>query len=125
LPRAPLPDRQGRNVHPAGQPVRRRTSAEVAAEQEAKLKAIEDKIWELKRAKQLLAEWDVAKDLEIDDGNPQRLSAVAQKRTHDELDYDSDDGEVFDFDDVDAMPDSDSEESAPKAKAVSQLVPVK
>jgi flagellar biosynthesis GTPase FlhF len=124
LPRAPLPDHQGRNVHPAGQTVRRHTAAEVAAEQEAKRKAIEDKIQELERAKQLLAEMNVAEDLEMDDGNPQRLSAAAWKRTCDELDYDSDGGEAFNFDDVDVMPDSDLEEPAPKAKAVSML-PVK
>jgi hypothetical protein len=50
--------------------VRRRTSAKVAAEQEVKRKAIEEKIWELERAKQLLAEMNVAEDLEMDDSNP-------------------------------------------------------
>ncbi|KIJ89647.1 hypothetical protein K443DRAFT_126719, partial [Laccaria amethystina LaAM-08-1] len=122
LPRAPLPDHQGRNVHPAGQTVRRHTAVEVAAEQEAKRKAIEDKIQELERAKQLLAEMNVAEDLEMDDGNPQRLSAAAWKRTCDELDYDSDGGEAFNFDDVDVMPDSDLEEPAPKAKAPKKVV---
>jgi hypothetical protein len=99
--------------------VRRRTSAKVAAKQEAKRKAIEDKIRELEKAKQLLAELNVAKDLEMDDGNPQRLSAAARKRTCDELDYDSNGGEAFDFADVDMMPDSHLEllkEPAPKER---------
>lgn len=108
--------------------MRRHTSAEVAAEQEVKRKAIEDKIRELERAKQLLAELNVAEDLKMDGDNPQHLSAAARKCTHNELDYDSDGGEAFNFADVDAMPNSDLElleEHAPKAKAVSELVPVK
>jgi len=54
-PREPLPDRPGRNVHPAGQRATRRTPQEVAAEREAKMQAIEEKIREGEKAKELLA----------------------------------------------------------------------
>ena len=129
IPRTPLPDRQGRNIHPAGlpgQPARWRSSQEVAAEREAQRRAIEDKIREGEMAKQLLAQLNVAEDLAMDDENPQRLSAAIHKRTHDdEVEPASDDGEAFDFADIDAMADSESdlsgEEPALKAKAVSSM----
>lgn len=125
VPRAALPDHQGRNVHPAVQPTKHRSSQEVAAECEAKQKAIEDKIQEGKKVKQLLAELNIAEDLEMDgDKDPQRLSAATRKHGGDVSEHASMDREVFDFMDVDEMLDSapeiEDEEPAPKAKTVSE-----
>lgn len=50
--RDPLPNRPGRNVHPATPKRTRRTAQEVAAEREAQKQAIEEKIREGERAKE-------------------------------------------------------------------------
>lgn len=117
-PRDPLPDRTGRNVHPCPKKATRRSHQEVEAEREAKAKAIEEKIQRLEEAKRLLAEINASEDIENDamDQNPQRLSTVNQKRKHTDSD---DDGEVFDFKDVDRMIDTSEDDEPVKQKIVS------
>jgi len=113
-PRDPLPGRKGRNVHPAPKTTTRRSSQEVAAEREAKKKAIEKRIKELEDAKRLLAETNASEDIDDDamvEDNPQRLLAAIRKRRHIELESSSDGKESFDFKDVDETLDlSESEE---------------
>lgn len=113
-PRDPLPDRKGRNVHPAPKTTTRRSSQEVAAEREARKKAIEKRIKELEDAKRLLAETNASEDIDDDamvEDNPQRLSAAIRKCRHIELESGSDGEESFDFKDVDEALDlSESEE---------------
>ena len=107
-PRDPLPDRPGRNIHPAkvAKPTTiRRTSQEVAAECEAKKRAMEEKIQEGEKAKEFLAWMNTNEDLDNDElltENPQRLSAAIRKRGR-EYPGDTDEGsggEEFDFDEV-------------------------
>jgi hypothetical protein len=81
--RDPLPDRPGRNIHPAKLPAARRTTQQVAAENAAKKQAIEEKIRELERAKEILAQMNVSEELgdeELVHDNPQRLSAAVRKQ---------------------------------------------
>ncbi len=120
-PRDPLPDRTGRNVHPVPKKATRRSHQEVEAEREAKAKAIEEQIRKLEMAKHLLAEANAVEDIENDamDQNPQRLSAVIQKRKPVDVIGDSNDGEVFDFKDVNEMIDTSEDEEPVKKKAVS------
>ena len=120
-PRDPLPDRAGRNVHPGPKKATRRSHQEVEAEREAKAKAIEEKIQKLETAKRLLAEANAFEDIENDamDQNPQRLSTVIQKHKRIDVSGDSDDGELFDFKDVDEMIDTSEDEEPVKQKVVS------
>jgi hypothetical protein len=122
--RDPLPDRPGRNVHPAGKLPKRRTPQEVAAERDAKARAIEQKIRELEDAKRQLAEMNASEDMyddEMDKGNPQRLSAATRKCAYDELEANSDDGEAFDFSEVDDMLGSSDAEEPLEEKIVSDF----
>lgn len=128
-PRDPLPDRAARNVHPVPKKAARRGAKEVEADRKAKLKAIEDRIQEMEEAKRRLVEANTIEDIDddaMDEGNPQRLSAAIQKcGNRDTVDHDlsdADDGEVFDFREVDAMSDgsnSDSEETETPVQIVS------
>ncbi|KAF8235537.1 hypothetical protein L208DRAFT_1256719 [Tricholoma matsutake] len=80
--RDPLPNRPGQNVHPATPKQTRRTAQEVAAEREAQKQAIEEKIREGERAKELLAQMNVNEGLEDKQmltENPQQLSAAIRK----------------------------------------------
>ena len=124
--RDPLPDRKGRNVHPAPTKPTRRTSQEVEAEREAKRKAVEQKIQELEEAKCRLAEMNVSEDIQddaIDQNYPQRLSVAIRKRQHAEIEEDSDNQELFDFRDVDEMSSqSESEEQPVQETAVSAII---
>ena len=117
-PRDPLPDRIGRNVHPAPKKATRRSSQEVAAEREVKRKAIENKIKELENAKHRLAEMNAFEDVEddaMDEANPQRFSAAIRKRRHIELESSSNGEESFDFEGIDeALGSSESEEPVQK-----------
>jgi hypothetical protein len=79
--REPLPERGARNTKPINKPVPHRTSEEVAAAREAQQKALEEKIREGE-------------------------SAAIRKRRRDD---NSDEGERFDFDDVNNLPSSDIE----------------
>ena len=119
--RDPLPDRPGRNVRPAGKQPKRRTTEEVVAERKAKQKAIEEKIRELEDVKRCLAEMNASEDIqddEMNEENPQRLSAAVRKRAHVELESDNDDEEVFDFGEVDAMANSSDVEELVKPKVI-------
>jgi hypothetical protein len=116
--RDPLPNRPGRNVHPATPKRTRRTAQEVAAEREAQKQAIEEKIREGERAKELLAQMNVNEGLEDEQmltKNPQRLSAAIRKRGRKCLD-ESEDGEDFDFTAVNQESYSDDLSDEPQAE---------
>lgn len=129
-PRKPRSERQKKAVHPTGQPTIRRTSEQVAADREAKKRAIEEKIWEGERAKQMLAQMFISeedRDQEMQSENPQRLSAAIHERRRAVLTNDDSDGEHFNFSGVGAESDTESRsseqdlETVPaKRKAVSQ-----
>ena len=106
--RDPLPDRPGRNIHPVKLPPTRRTSQEVAAEHDAKKRAIEEKIREGERAKDLLAQLNVNEELYDEElyDNPQRLSTALHKRGAC-LDDSDGEGEKFDFGATEDDSDSD------------------
>jgi hypothetical protein len=92
----------------------RRPSKDVAAEREEKRKALEAKIVEAEKARQLLAEMNASEDIhndQMEEDNPQRISAAVRKRTHAELEDNNANNESFNFEDVDAM-DSSEDESA-------------
>jgi hypothetical protein len=102
-PRNPLPDCPGRNVHPAKPTTTRRTSQEVAAEREAKKRAMEERIREGEKAKEFLALMNINEDLndeELLTENPQCLSAAIRKCGRACLDDSDDEGEEFNFDAV-------------------------
>ncbi|KAH9998878.1 hypothetical protein BJV74DRAFT_883125 [Russula compacta] len=103
VPRDPLPDHPGRNVHPAKPTNTCWTSQKVAAEHEAKKQAMEEKIHEGERAKEFLALMNINEDLknkELLTENPQCLSAVICKHGRACLDDSDGEGKVFDFDAV-------------------------
>ena len=85
------------------------------------MKAIEEQIQKLEMAKHLLAEANMLEDIKNDaiDQNPQRLSTVIQKCKHIDVGGDSDDGELFDFKDVDEMIDTSEDEEPVKQKVMS------
>jgi hypothetical protein len=124
MPRALLPDRPGRNLHPAGQPTKRLTVDEAAARREAQRKAIEDKIQEGEMAKQLLAEINAAEERDMEGEKPQRLSVAICKWAHNKVAEDSDGGEDFNFAEVDAMADSESQSDGeePVLKGLGEMV---
>ena len=120
--REPLPERAARNTKPANKAVPRRTSKEVAAAREAQQKALEEKIREGERAREMVARMNLARERQDDQmviDNPVRLSAAIQKRRRDD---NSDEGEGFDFDDVDNLPSSDIEVEPMKNAKVSLTV---
>lgn len=101
---------------------KRRTSQEVEAKRKAKRKALEARICELEDAKCLLAQMNAAKDVEdkeMDEENPQCLSAAVRKWGYTEVGSNSGDEEEFDFEGVNAMPDSSDNEEPAKGRAVS------
>ena len=117
--RDPLPDHPGCNVCPAEKQPKWCTTEEVAAEREAKQRAIEEKIRELEDVKQRLAEMNASEDIqddEMNEENPQCLSAAVCKCAHVELEGNNDDKEVFDFGEVDPMADSSDIEEPVKPK---------
>jgi len=60
-------------------------------------------------------------DKDMDEGNPQCLSAAVCKRGFADMTSDSGDKEVFNFEYVNAMPDLDNEEEPAKGKVVSDI----
>jgi len=103
--RDPLPDHPGWNIHPAKLPAARRTTQQVAAENVAKKQAIKEKIHELERAKEILAQMNISEELEDEEpvhDNPQCLSAAVRKQNKMFLDDNDGMGEEFNFDAVDA-----------------------
>jgi hypothetical protein len=85
---------------------------------------LEAKIAEAEKAQQLLAKMNASEDIEDDKmGLGQRISAAIRKRTHAELEYESDDSEAesFDFEDVnlETFTDNDIEEDLESVEEVS------
>lgn len=77
---------------------------------------MEAKILEAEKAKQILAEMNASEDIQdnqMEEDNPQRISAAVRKRTHAELENDSA-NESFNFQHVDAMVYSDDESAEEK-----------
>jgi hypothetical protein len=98
IPRDPLPDRRGRNIHPAGPVITRRTPQEVAAQRSAERQAIEEKIREGERAKELLAQINVDEefhDIQMLTDNPQRLSVALRKHGRDDQESNESEDEGF------------------------------
>jgi len=62
----PLPERAARNTKPANKSVPRRTSKEVAAACEAQQKALEEKIREGERAREMVARMNLARERQDD-----------------------------------------------------------
>jgi seryl-tRNA synthetase len=107
-PTRTLPNRVGRNVHPAGLPKSRRRKEEVEAEREAKKKALEEKTRKEQVAKEHLAQMNLSEECEDDlpHQHPPRLSVMIRKRRHvDNMETDSD--ESFDLGEADDRLDSD------------------
>lgn len=119
-PREPLPDRTGRNVHPVKPKATRRTAQEVAADREAQIRELQDRIRVAEEAKELLAQMHVNEEHDDEQmlvDNPQRLSAAIRKRGRD---LEDSEGEDFDFDSVEKGSYSDDEVVEPvKRKTVS------
>ena len=58
-------------------------------------------------------------DDEMNEENPQRFTAAVRKHAHAELESNDDDEEAFDFNEVDAMEDSELSDSEPvKSKVI-------
>ena len=97
-PTRALPNRSGRNVHPAGLPKSRRSKEQVDADRKAAIKASEDQAHKSQMAKDLLARLNVLEDCEEEDLPtlyPQRLLARIHKRRHADTGTESD--ESFDI----------------------------
>ena len=123
-PRDPLPDRPGRNIHPAGLVATCRTLQEVAAQRSAKRQAAKETVREGERAKELLAQMNVDEerhDEQMLTDNLQHLSAALRRKQGREcLSKDSSNGKEFDLDAVEGDSDSDDTTVEPvKGKAVS------
>ena len=72
---------------------------------------MEARIVEAEKARQLLAEMNASEDIQdnqMEEDNPQRISAAVRKHTHAELENDSV-SESFNFEDVEKMDYSDDE----------------
>ncbi|KAH9019688.1 hypothetical protein EDB85DRAFT_2153576 [Lactarius pseudohatsudake] len=116
VPTRALPSRPGRNVHPAGQPKPpRRNKEQIEADRKAaeNLKALEEKLHDVRMAKERLVQLNVTEEHEEDDLHllhPQRLSTAIHKQRH--IDVESDD-ECFDLREADngSNPDESSSES--------------
>ncbi|KAH8977244.1 hypothetical protein EDB86DRAFT_3092825 [Lactarius hatsudake] len=113
MPTRTLPSRPGCNVHPAGQPKLRRNKEQVEADRKAAEKALQEKLHEVRMAKEHLVQSNITEEHEEDDLHmlhPQRLSTAIHKRRH--MDVESDD-ERFDLREADdgSDPDDSSFES--------------
>ncbi|KAH9169308.1 hypothetical protein EDB89DRAFT_1908727 [Lactarius sanguifluus] len=130
VPTRALPSRPGRNVHPAGQPKPpRRNKEQIKADRKVVQKALEEKLHDVRMAKERLVQLNVTEEDEEDDLHllhPQRLSTAIHKRRH--IDVESDD-ECFDLREADngSNPDDSSSESdeATKTKTKSRNKRVK
>ena len=81
-PTRTLPNRSGRNVHPAGLPKYRRNKAQVEADRKAALKASEEQTFKSQMAKDELAQMNVLEERKEEDLPvlyPQCLSARINK----------------------------------------------
>ncbi|KAH9172314.1 hypothetical protein EDB89DRAFT_2069978 [Lactarius sanguifluus] len=130
VPTRALPSRPGRNVHPAGQPKPpRRNKEQIEADRKVAQKALEEKLHDVRMAKERLVQLNVTEEDEEDDLHllhPQRLSTAIHKRRH--IDVESDD-ECFDLREADngSNPDDSSSKSdeATKTKTKSRNKRVK
>ena len=107
-PTRALPDRPGRNIHPAGVRKVRRSKEQVEADRKASLKADQEKIREVQMAQDFLARMNMLEECEEDDlptMYPQRLSTRLNKRLH--LNAETESDECFDIR-VDEYSDSDA-----------------
>ena len=114
-PTRALPNRSGRNVHPAGLPKSRRSKEQVDADRKAAIKASDEQAHKSQMAKDLLARMNILEDREEEDLPtlyPQRLSARINKRCHADTGTESD--EFFDIR-VDEDSDLDSPSETEKA----------
>ncbi|KAH9013111.1 hypothetical protein EDB85DRAFT_2098465 [Lactarius pseudohatsudake] len=110
MPTRALPNRVGRNVHPAGLPKIRRSKEQIEADREAGVKALKEKIHAVQMAKEHLAQMNIMEEREEDD----LLSTTIHKRRHVDIETDSD--ECFDLKDVDhGSADEDSSSESDKA----------
>lgn len=127
--REPLPDREGRNVHPGAakelQKATRRNSQGVEAERIAKREAALQKIREAEIAKHLLAQMDVEEenaDQNLRAIAERRLSVALRKRARSEVEDSESEGESFekiDSDEDSGDDASDKGQPPAKRKAVS------
>lgn len=115
--RSPLPDRLVRNTHPATPKGTRRSSEQVAADDAAKRaaerKLLEEQIRLGEMAKLQFAQMQIGEeqaDAEVQKKNATRLSAVIRRREPVKRKAESDDGEDFDFDEVDDLSSSGCED---------------
>ena len=109
-PTRALPNRPGRNIHPAGLPKsrrNRRSKEQIEADRDAKKKALEEKAHQKHVAMERLAQINLFEEREDDLPRqlPPRLSAMVQKRHHRDMDTDS--NESFDLGEADHGSDSD------------------
>ncbi|KAH9066932.1 hypothetical protein EDB83DRAFT_2519235 [Lactarius deliciosus] len=109
IPTRALPNRVGRNVHPAGLPKIRRSKEQIEAEHEAGVKALKEKIEAVRMAKEHLAQMNIMEERDEDD----LLSTTIHKRRHVDIETDSD--KCFDLKDVDHGLDEDSSSESDKA----------
>ena len=126
-PTRSLPNRPGRNIHPAGVPRVRRSKEQIEAEREVTKKALEVKTRKAHMAKERLAQMNLREEHEdnLPLQHPPRLPAMTQKRRHMDMETDSD--ESFDLReaddhgsdlDVDSVSDVDSDSGPKPLKAV-------
>ena len=117
-PARTLPDRSGRNVHPAGLPKSRRNKEQVEADRKVALKASEEEAYKSQMAKDDLAQMNALEEREEEDLPalyPQRLSARIDKRRLADI-IESETDECFDIR-VDSDEDSDLDSPSQSDKA--------
>ena len=92
-PTRALPDRPGRNIHPAGMRKVRHSKEQVEANRKASLKADQEKIRDIQMAQDFLARMNMLDECEEDDLPTmylQRLSTRINKRPHMDAETESD-----------------------------------
>jgi hypothetical protein len=123
-PTRALPNRPGRNIHPAGLPKSRRSKEQVEADRKAALKASEEQAHKSQMAQDLLARMNILEEVEDEDlptRYPQRLSARIDKHHYTDIETESD--ECFDIR-VDEDSDLDSPSKPDKATEAKPKVSV-
>ncbi|KAF8256688.1 hypothetical protein EI94DRAFT_1852452 [Lactarius quietus] len=113
-----LPDRPGRNIHPAGVPKIWCSKVQTKADREAEMKALDKKLHEICMSKEWLTQMDVMEECEEDKEDdflqhPPRLSAMIQKRHL--VDMETDSEECFDLREAGNSSELDSEPESHKA----------
>jgi hypothetical protein len=104
-----LPDRSGRNVHPAGLPKFRHSKEQIKAERDAAKKALDEKAQKERSAKERLAHMNLTEERNINfpHQHPPRLSAMIQKRHNMDTSLETDSDECFDLREADHSSDLD------------------